>query len=121
MTRVALHKGQVLYREGDPITGVYLISKGLLKYQKMSEFTVPVEAKTGNKWFREQVKSQNINRKKALKDIAIFEKNQLVGVEEIFREFILAKKKEERMLKEIRLNLQPKEEAESDGEECRDF
>jgi len=47
-----LKKGQVLYKEGDIANGVYLVVNGGVKYQKMSEFYVPIESKTNNKWMK---------------------------------------------------------------------
>jgi CRP-like cAMP-binding protein len=86
--------GKVLYCEDDDINGVYLIRKGSLKYQKITEFTIPIECKTRNKWFKDQVKGNGINRKKGLKDIALFENNDIVGFEELMREFLTIRKQE---------------------------
>jgi CRP-like cAMP-binding protein len=47
-----LKKGQVLYKEEDVASGVYIVVNGAVKYQKMSEFNVPIESKTNNKWMK---------------------------------------------------------------------
>lgn len=84
-------KGQYLYREGQEVDGLYLIAQGSLRYQKDAEFTVPVECKTNDKWMRAHVKQSGLNRKKGKKDIAIFEGNEVVGFEELFREIVVMK------------------------------
>ena len=44
--------GQVLYKEGDEISGIYLVVKGSMKYQKLTEYEIPIESKTHNKWLK---------------------------------------------------------------------
>jgi hypothetical protein len=60
----------------------------------MTEYLLPISSKTNNKWHKAQVENRGINRKKGLKDLTIFEKYDMVGFEEIVREFIIFKHSE---------------------------
>ena len=72
--KIKLLKGQSLYREGEPTDGAYMVLSGSVKYQKVSEFLVPISAKTNNKWNKAEVEAKGINRVRGVKDVAIFEK-----------------------------------------------
>lgn len=86
---------QVVYQEGrlkDKINeqehGVYLITKGIVKYQKRFVSTAPIESKVSNKWFRDTVHQKGINQCYQQRDVAIFENPALIGFEELFRWYI---------------------------------
>ena len=49
---IKMINGQVLYKEGDEISGIYLVVKGSMKYQKLTEYEIPIESKTHNKWLK---------------------------------------------------------------------
>ena len=67
---------------------MYLLLSGSVKYQKTVDYETPIEAKSSNKWFRESIQNKRINRKTLSKDVAIFEHGDLIGFEEIFRDYI---------------------------------
>ena len=82
---------QTIHKEGDEVDGIYLVTKGSVKYQK----AMAIEARTGpqtqHKWLRQSPKLQASDRKVVMRDVAIFEHGDLVGFEELMRGFIMAK------------------------------
>ena len=85
-----MYMNQVVCKEGDTVDGMYLVVQGSIIYKKSIQYETPVEGKTKNKWFRDSVQKRGINRKTVNKDVAILESGDLIGFEEIFRNFILS-------------------------------
>ena len=56
LKNIKLTKGQVVYKEGDPIDGFYLIMEGAVKYTKLVNYLQPIQSQTSNKWFTAQAK-----------------------------------------------------------------
>jgi CRP-like cAMP-binding protein len=63
MKHFKLSKGHILFREGEVVTGIYVVQKGTLKYMKRVPYRQPISSKTKNKWFVEQAKIVGANKK----------------------------------------------------------
>ena len=110
---------QVIYSEGDDVDGVYLVVKGSVKYVKNVRYQTPVESNTNNIWFKQQVVKSGINYKSKMKSIAIFESSDMVGFEEIIREYIV---KREQLRSNTKMSAKEKNESLGKcGELKRDF
>jgi hypothetical protein len=68
---------------------MYLVVNGSFIYKKKIQIELPVDSTTKNKWFKDEIKFKGFNQKLKTKDIAIFENNELIGLEEILRYYIL--------------------------------
>ena len=64
-------------------------------YKKKVKVEIPVTSKTKNKWFRDEIKFQGINSKHQHNEVAIFEHNEIIGFEELARDFIVKRKAED--------------------------
>lgn len=71
--------------------GIYLVVNGTLKYTMVVPYQEPLEAQTKNKWFRDRAKVCGIQNKAIERDITYFTRAASVGIEEIFRDYIMAK------------------------------
>jgi hypothetical protein len=49
---------------------------------------IPINSKTKNKWFKDEIKQLGINKKSKNNDVAIFEDNELFGFEEIIGQYM---------------------------------
>jgi len=72
MKQLSLTKNQVLFKENETVDGIYIILEGQLKYSKNVNYQVPIEAKTKNKWFKQQVVKNGITNTVGIRDMAVF-------------------------------------------------
>lgn len=71
--------------------GIYLVVEGNLKYSKTVNYQKPLEASTNNKWFKQQAQKIGIQNKSIEREVAYFTRAASVGIEELFRDYILSK------------------------------
>ena len=80
-------KNAVIFKEGDPIDGIYFIDEGQLEYQQKSEILKVDESKS--RWINSKMLKNGQNKVIDNRTIVEFSVNEIVGFEEVLRSHIL--------------------------------
>lgn len=80
-------RGQCLYREGEPVDGVYLMQSGEVVYEKVTYENKVLP--TSGKWMQPRLFIGDNFKKARVLQMALISGVEMIGVEEILRHIIL--------------------------------
>lgn len=119
-------RGQCLYREGDPVDGVYLMQSGEVVYEKVTYENEVLP--TSGKWMQPRLLIGDNLKKARVLQMALISGVEMIGVEEILRHIILERerakfletKKQEKLSQEY-INSRVRELFDDNTTKNRDF